>query len=210
MKTQITPVLSGICFAAALILPIGAKAVSYDISADLSSGSNLGTAPFGTVTLNQNGSGVDFTVHLNTGNNFVLTGALDEMDFEFNATGIVLGDITFPTPHTPTLSAQAGPFNKGSVGNFAYGITGAPGQGNGSVDSFSSDINFKVANSTISDFTQPNNLNFLFAVDLFGSGNTGPAAAPNVPSVPDGGATALLLGASFTGISLIRRKLAKV
>jgi len=212
MKIKFTPLLSGICLATVLLLPVGAMAISYDITVDHSSGSGLGTPPFGTVTLNQNGTSVDFTVHLNTGYNFVLTGAADFMDFKFNATGVALGDITITQNAPETLVAQTGSFNGDGTGAFGFGITGT-NQKNGGAGAFSSDIIFDVSNATITDFTQPNNLGFLFVVDIISpsGGATGPAAVvPSVRSVPDGGTTALLLGASLTGIALIRRKLARV
>src|SRR5262245_66632106 len=47
---------------------------------------------FGTVTLTQNGSNVDFVVTLLGGNRFVTTGAGADQLFLFNATGVVAGD----------------------------------------------------------------------------------------------------------------------
>ena len=190
---------------------MGAMAISYDITVDHSSG-GLGTPPYGTVTLNQDGTGVDFTVHINTGYSFVLTGAADFMDFKFNATGVALGDITIThDPSTYTLVAQTGTFTGDGTGKFGFGITGST-QKNGGAGAFTGDIGFNVADSTISDFTQANNLGFLFVVDLLGpNGSTGPAAVPgNSRTVPDGGVTAMLLSASLTGIALIRRKFIKV
>jgi hypothetical protein len=208
MKIKFASLLSGIGLAAALVLPAGAVPTVYNITVDHSSGSGLGPAPYGTVSLNQNGSGVDFIVHINTGYGFVLTGAGDDMDFKFNATGITLADITITQNATVTLSAATGTLNGDGTGQFTYGITGAQGPG-GSGALYNTDIKFNVANSTIGDFTQPNNLGFLFVVDVISpnGGATGPAAVPNVPSVPDGGSTVLLLGASLMGIALIPRKL---
>lgn len=205
------PLLCGICLAAGLALPAGAVPVVYDITVDHATG-GLGTAPFGTVSLNQNGTSVDFTVHINTGYSFVLTGAGDFMDFKFNATGVALGDITITQNAPKTLIAQTGSFNGDGTGQFGFGITG-DGQKNGGAGAFGSvDLKFNVAGSTISDFTTANNLGFLFAVDLLSpNGNTGPAAVQGPPrrQVPDGGSTAALLGAGLLGVGAVRRKLSK-
>jgi hypothetical protein len=210
MKMTLKPLLCGICLAAGLALRAGAVPVVYDITVDHASG-GLGPAPFGTVSLNQNGSGVDFIVHINTGFNYVLTGAADFMDFKFNATGVALSDITITQNAPKTLIAQTGSFNGDGTGQFGFGITG-DGQKNGGAGKFSSDIKFNVANSTISDFTTANNLGFLFVVDILSpNGNTGPAAVQGPPrrQVPDGGSTAALLGAGLLGVGAVRRKLGK-
>src|SRR5262245_35309842 len=66
---------------------------------------------FGTVALTQSGTTVDFTVHLNNPPYvYAVTGSADFMLFKFNATGVVLGDITVDqTVAGQTLvAAQAG------------------------------------------------------------------------------------------------------
>ena len=189
-----------------------ASAISYDITVDHSSGSGLGTAPYGTVTLTQNGTGVDFTVHLTTGYNFVLTGAADFMDFKFNATGVSLADITITQNAPETLVAQTGTFSGDGTGLFAFGITGT-GQKNGGAGKFNSDIKFNVANSVIGDFTTANSLGFLFVADLISPDGkaTGPAAVTGngTRSVPDGASTMALLGTGLASLGLLRRKLGK-
>ena len=211
MKIKFTPFLSGLCLAATLVLPAAAVPTVYDITVDHSSG-GLGTPPYGTVSLNQNGTGVDFIVHLATGYSFCLTGAGDEMDFKFNALGIALSDITITQNAPITLVAQSGTLNGDGTGSFTYGITGTKAvQGNGGSGAFSSDIKFNVANSVISDFTVANSDNFLFVADLLGpNGSTGPAAVVgNTRIVPDGGSTMALLGAGLVGLGVVRRKFGK-
>ena len=197
-----------LALAALLALPMGAMAISYDITSDHATG-GLGTAPFGTVGLIQNGTTVDVTVHLVAGYQFVLTGAADFMDFKFNATGVALGDITINQNAIYPLVAQTGAFNGDGTGLFAFGITGT-GQPNGLAGGFSSDIIFHVASATIADLTQVNNLGNIFVADLYSAttGNTGPADVSTPPTtVPDGGTTMLLLGAAISGLALLRRKL---
>lgn len=217
MKISFAKLLSGACLATALVLPAGAVPVVYDITVDHSSGTGLGTPPFGTVSLNQNGSSVDFVVHINAGYGFVLTGAGDFMDFKFNATGVALGDITITQNAPYTLLAKTGSFNGDGTGQFGFGITGddgtKDGQKNGGAGAFSSDIKFNVAGSTIGDFTTANNLGFLFVVDIISpdGGATGPAAVVGTTDhrVPDGGFTMALLGTGLVGLGLVQRRFGK-
>lgn len=201
--TTILPCLAGMGL---LVAAFSAQAISYNITSDHSSGiGGLGTAPFGTVTLNQSGTSVDVSVHLNTGYEFVLTGSADFMDFKFNASGVALADISITQNAPYTLTAKTGLFNGDGTGDFGFGITGNL-QGNGASGGFSTDIMFSVANATITDLTQPNNVDTLFVADLYSTvtGNTGPADV-SVPSVPDGGSTLTLVGAALVGLGGWRR-----
>jgi len=214
MKISLKSLLCGACLATGLVLPAGAVPTVYDITVDHSSGSGLGPAPYGTVSLNQNGSAVDFIVHINAGFGFVLTGAGDDMDFKFNATGVTLGDITITQNAPVTLVAQTGTLNGDGTGLFGFGITGAPDQkGGGAGAIFNTDIKFSVAGSTIGDFTTANNLGFLFVVDIISpdGGATGPAAVVGDPHtrVPDGGFTMAMLGTGLVGLGLVQRRFGK-
>jgi len=53
------------------------------------------------------------------------------------------------------------------------------------------------------------NLNTTSEVELGGSGPTDYLSAPDLATVPDGGTTAVLLGAAFTGLAFVRRKYAR-
>jgi hypothetical protein len=144
-----------------------------------------GTAPFGSVTLTQTGTTVDVDVHLFAGNAFAKTGAADDQAFKFNATGVVLADITVDA-HIPGLVAATGAFNGDGTGNFAFGIN-CPSCGGGGSSAFSNDIIFHVASATIADLTAPNNLGNIFVADLLGAnGNTGPVDVSVVPAPPIG------------------------
>ena len=103
---------------AAAVVP--ASATIFDLTSDHCTG-GCGTAPFGNIELLQNGTTVDVTVHLNSPNFFVKTGAGDGMAFLFNATGVVLADITI-NAHIPALTASTGSFSNGGVGTFGFGI----------------------------------------------------------------------------------------
>jgi len=198
-----------ICLAAMVMVAPSAQAIIYDITSDHATG-GLGTPPFGTVTLIQNGANVGVTVHLVTGYSFVLTGAADMMDFKFNATGVALGDISITQNAPYTLVAAAGAFNGDGTGTFGFGITGT-GQPGGGSGAFNSDIKFSVANALIAELTIPNASGIVFVADLLApNGNTGPADATTPEgNVPDGGATVAMLGAALVGLGALRRKISK-
>jgi hypothetical protein len=212
MKKNLT--IATACLMGALALASSAQATSitqavYPITSDHATG-GLGTAPFGTVTLTEVGGNLDVSVVLNAGYSFVLTGAADFQDFKFNATGVAVSDITITQNAPYTLVASTGTYNGDGTGLFGFGITGT-GQGNGLAGTFNSPISFSIANATIADLTQPNNLGILFVADLYSSstGNTGPADVTPSTSVPDGGATVTLLGAALVGLAGFRKTIKK-
>jgi hypothetical protein len=182
-----------------------AQALTFEFTSDHVTG-GAGTPPFGTVTLTQNGTGVDFNVTLAAGYGFVLTGSADFQYFKFNAIGITTADITVTQNFTGfTLSADTGSFNGDGTGAFSFGITSDHGNG-ASPPIYAGPVLFSVANSTIADFTTANNLGNLFVADILApNGNTGPVdvTAPN--GVPDSGTTLMLLGAALTGLGAMRR-----
>ena len=193
----------------AVVLLLGAssaRAISFDFTSDHCTG-GCGTAPFGNVTLDQNGANVDVTVHLLSPNFFAKTGAVDFQAFKFNAVGVVLGDITVDqTVPLQTLAAQTGVFNGDGTGMFAFGIA-CTTCGNGSSDAFKNDIVFHVASAAIADLTAGNNLGNIFVADIFsdaaggGTGNTGPVDV----AVPEPG-TAVLLGLGLVGLTVAGRR----
>jgi hypothetical protein len=167
-----------------------------------------GTAPFGTVTVNQNGSTVDIVVSLASGYSFVKTGSVDFQAFKFNGVGVVLADITVD-PHIPALMAATGTFNGNGTGNFTFGIN-CPSCGGGASDDFTTPISFHVANATVSDLTQPNSDGNIFVADVLApNGNTGPVDVSTPPVSTPEPTTLTLLGVGLFGAGILLRKRAR-
>ena len=123
--------------AATAAFPSASHAVVFDLTSDHCTG-GCGTAPFGTVTVTQNGANVDITVDLANGPpntvSWAKTGAGDFQDFKFNGSGVVSGDITVNQTLQDKLCGKPGAFNGDGTGNFNFGIN-APPAGTGRVDS---------------------------------------------------------------------------
>jgi PEP-CTERM motif len=202
--------LTALGFLSALAFTSPAQADVFNLTSDHCSGTGgCGPAPFGTVTLTQNGSNVDVTVDLANGYNWAKTGSVDFQEFKFNGTGVALGDITVnQTFAGQTLAGQTGTFNGDGTGSFIFGIACTTcGGGNLGI---TSDIVFHVANATIADLTAANANGNIFVADIFGSatGNTGPVDVTfGAPPVPEPSTWAMLIiGFAGVGFMAYRRK----
>jgi hypothetical protein len=199
--------LSLVLSAAVLLLGAGsARAISFEFTSDHCTG-GCGTPPFGDVTLTQNGTTVDVTVQLFSPNFFMKSGATNFQNFKFNATDVVLGDITVDQTVSPEiLAAQTGAFNGDGTGMFAFGIA-CTTCANGAGGAFNDDIVFHVANATIADLTAGNNLGNIFVAGMLSDavgGGTGNGGAVDV-AVPETGTTALL-GLGLVGLAVAGRR----
>ena len=195
--------------APSLALPTAGNAVIFDLTSDHCTG-GCGTAPFGTVTVTQAGANVNFLVDLANGPpntvSWAQSGAADFQLFKFNATGVVVGDISVTQTFAgQTLQANTGTFNGDGTGPFSFGVS-CTTCGNGALG-ITSNLVFSVANATIADVTAGNPLN-IFVADVFGgqTGNTGPVDA-GIPAVPEPSTWAMmLLGFAGVGFMAYRRK----
>jgi hypothetical protein len=163
-----------------------------------------GTPPFGAVVLTQDGLDVDFTVTLYDSSKFVRTGAGDFMNFKFNGVDVVLADISVPA----LLTAATGDFTGDGGGMYHFGVY-YTGQANGGGAGISDPIAFTVANATIADLTQLNNLNQIFVADII-SGQTGLTGLVDVSEGEEGTpipepSTMLLLGLGLMSMAAVRR-----
>jgi hypothetical protein len=187
-----------------------AQAIVFDLTSDHCTG-GCGTAPFGTVTVTQVGTSVNFVVDLANGPpnavGWAKTGAADFQEFKFNATGVVLGDIAVDQTFAgQTLAAQTGTFNGDGTGAFSFGIA-CTTCGNGNLG-ITSNISFSIANATIADVTAANADGNIFVADIFSSqtGNTGPVDV-HVAAIPEPSTWAMLiLGFFGVGFMAYRRK----
>ena len=132
-----------------------ASAVTFDLTSDHCTG-GCGTAPFGTVDVTQVGANVHFVVDLANGPpntvGWAQTGAADFQLFKFNATGVVVGDISVTQTFAGnTLQANTGTFNGDGTGPFSFGIS-CTTCGNGALG-ITSNLVFSIANATIADVT---------------------------------------------------------
>ena len=179
---------------------------------------------FGTVTLTQSGTSVNFDVELSNGNRFVETGAGGNSLFLFNdaLSGSTITNISVTlNGATVTISGGlSGATNQPAImadgtGTFTAQVfcTVASDCNGGSAPNIN-DLHFTVTNATLLQLETANGNGNLFVADILcgltqtgcTNGLTGPVDVSVPPSVPDGGMTLMLLGGALVGLETLRRK----
>jgi hypothetical protein len=196
-----------------LLAASSARADLFQFTSDHTS-DGAGTPPFGTVLLTDNGAGgVDVTVTLKSGYQFVSTGSGAFMNFLFDDANISLADITNIQAAGEVMAAAGsnpGTFHADGTGTWMWGVFSTT-QGQGGSDPFSGPITFTVNNTTLADMEVGHAVNGfgteLFVADIIApNGSTGPIDVNTPPVVPDSGATATLLGLGLAGLSGLRAR----
>ena len=180
---------------------------------------------FGTVTLTQSGTSVNFDVVLSNGNRFVETGAGGNSLFLFNDTvsGSTVTSVT-TTLNGATVTVISGGVSGATnqpaimadgTGTFTAQVfcTVASDCNGGSAPNIN-DLHFTVTNATLLQLETANGNGNLFVADILcgltqtgcTNGLTGPVDVSTPPSVPDGGMTLMLLGGALVGLETLRRK----
>jgi hypothetical protein len=172
----------------------------------------LGSGPYGTVGLTQDGADVDFVVTLNAGFNFVMTGNLNSHAlFSFNGTGVSVGDVGGITNGTASTFAAYAPATASPFGHFDLGIK-CTSCAQGGAGKTPSPLSFTVANASLGDFallSTNGNPNAYFSADVITGRFTGQVGATDapVPGVPEPETYALMLaGLGVVGMLARRRR----
>jgi hypothetical protein len=174
----------------------------------------FGAGPYGTITLTQDGTSVDFQVDLRSDLNIVTTGNEgSKAVFSFMATGVAAGDITDIHDASNQSFSVVTPGNYSPFGAFTFGLLCATNCSNGgSGGGYPDPLTFTVANSTLADFAFKSTGGAFFAADVvqINGAATGAIGSTTVMTpVPEPETYALMMaGLGVMGFVARRRKAA--
>jgi hypothetical protein len=204
-------------FAAAAVFPAASHADTFDLTSCHIQPQGCGAPPFGTVTLTQSGANVNVTVTLADSNKFAQTGALDQVLFAFNGSGITTNDIVNETGAVlqPGVTLQGisgtftGPNGAPDFGTFGFAIECVDGSNCNGATTINT-ISFTVNNALVSDLTAANSTGTIFVADVLigSSGLTGvvDASTASVPGPIVGAGMPGILMACGGLVALARRR----
>jgi hypothetical protein len=192
----------------ALNIPSGAATLSFLVNQDACTGT-CGAAPFGTVTLTDNGTGssafVSVNLVLSANERFAGGGAGDALEFN------VTGPVTI-TSITSGFGIGPSPDTASAFGTFLHSVTCTACQG-GQAGNPAGPLNFNVGSATGVTVTSfiANTGGYFFAADIVGNnGNTGNVAARGpVSGVPEPSSQLLITssGLLLAGFGLLRKRI---
>ena len=213
VRRTLVSVAAALCCAVGIPSAHAADAVyTFDYAAPAA---HLGSAPFGTVSLTQDGANVDFSIELTSGYEFVMTGYQKSHSlFAFNGSGVSLSDIINITDGTAAKYVAYTPATAQPFGKFGFGIDcsscskGAPG-------ATPPPLTFTVDNAEVSDFASLSTAGSpvaYFSADVIqlASGFTGQVGATGdgvipLTAVPEPAGTSLML-AGLAAVGFVARR----